>query len=176
MPGRESRDGDGLERREHAVMVLDRAGWNTSRTLRRPKRITPIVLPPHSPELNRVERVWPWLHRHCWSDGCLEAKHDLIIEALGGRSVARPGSGSVAPVWPTPPRHADDPLAALLPALNTTALERVVARQIGAASGKEQRRLRADGVAAVLRRGPKPSCDAARMPHPGGRSRRVPAL
>ena len=74
----------GLEHREHAVMVLDRAGWHTSRKLRWPKRITPLFLPPYSPELNPVERLWHWLRQHCWSNRCFDTKEDLIIEALEG--------------------------------------------------------------------------------------------
>ena len=78
------RSPDGLERREHAVMLLDRAGWHTSRTLRWPKRIVPRFLPPYSPDLNPVERRWLWLRQHCWRNRCFDTKSDLIIEALEG--------------------------------------------------------------------------------------------
>lgn len=74
----------GLRRGEHAVMVLDRAGWHTSQKLRWPKRITPLFLPPYSPELNPVERLWLWLRQHCWSNRCFDTREDLIIEALEG--------------------------------------------------------------------------------------------
>ena len=42
----------------HLVMVLDGAGWHVSRDLVVPPSITLVVLPPYSPELNPVERVW----------------------------------------------------------------------------------------------------------------------
>jgi len=45
-----------LSRREHAVMILDGAGWHGSPKLRWPRRITPLFLPPYSPELNPVEQ------------------------------------------------------------------------------------------------------------------------
>ncbi|MBM4022823.1 MAG: hypothetical protein FJ284_11395, partial [Planctomycetes bacterium] len=45
-----------LRRRKHAVMILDGAGWHCSHKLRWPRRITPLFLPPYSPELNPVER------------------------------------------------------------------------------------------------------------------------
>lgn len=53
-------DGD-----EHAVMVVDGAGWHTSHDLFVPPNVTLLRLPPYSPELNPVERVWLYLReRH----------------------------------------------------------------------------------------------------------------
>jgi transposase len=46
---------------EHAVMVLDQAGWHDSRALNVPANVTLVALPPYSPELNPVERVWLYL-------------------------------------------------------------------------------------------------------------------
>ena len=43
---------------EHAVMVLDQAGWHGSSGLIVPANITLVPLPPYSPELNPVERLW----------------------------------------------------------------------------------------------------------------------
>ena len=43
---------------EHVALVLDGAGWHGSKTLRVPPNITLVPLPPYSPELNPVERVW----------------------------------------------------------------------------------------------------------------------
>ena len=42
----------------HAVIVLDGAGWHDHRALRIPDNVTLVTLPPYSPELNPVERVW----------------------------------------------------------------------------------------------------------------------
>jgi DDE superfamily endonuclease len=46
---------------EHAAMVLDQAGWHGSNDLVVPDNITLVPLPPYSPELNPVERVWLYL-------------------------------------------------------------------------------------------------------------------
>ncbi len=43
---------------EHVALVLDGAGWHSGKTLRVPDNITLVPLPPYSPELNPVERVW----------------------------------------------------------------------------------------------------------------------
>ncbi len=42
----------------HAALILDRAGWHVARGLTVPDNITLVPLPPYSPELNPVERVW----------------------------------------------------------------------------------------------------------------------
>ena len=43
---------------EHVALVLDGAGWHSGKTLRVPRNITLVPLPPYSHELNPVERVW----------------------------------------------------------------------------------------------------------------------
>jgi hypothetical protein len=49
---------------EHVALVLDGAGWHSGKTLRVPRNITLVPLPPYSPELNPVERVWLYRRRH----------------------------------------------------------------------------------------------------------------
>jgi len=49
---------------EHAVLVLDQAGWHVAKALRVPENITLLHLPPYSPELNPAERLWAWLRSH----------------------------------------------------------------------------------------------------------------
>jgi transposase len=44
----------------HVALVLDGAGWH-GKSLRVPTSITLVKLPPYSPELNPVERVWLYL-------------------------------------------------------------------------------------------------------------------
>ena len=46
---------------EHVALVLDGAGWHNGKSLRVPPNITLVPLPPYSPELNPVERVWLYL-------------------------------------------------------------------------------------------------------------------
>ena len=42
---------------QHAVLVLDQAGWHGAKALQGPDTITLVPLPAYSPELNPVERV-----------------------------------------------------------------------------------------------------------------------
>ena len=62
---------------EHAVVVLDRAGWHRARTLMVPSNVTLVWLPPYAPQLNPVERVWLYLReRH------LRACKSFVRQAL----------------------------------------------------------------------------------------------
>jgi len=45
-------------------LILDCAGWHVSKDLVVPENIRLLFLPPYSPELNPVERLWQWLRRH----------------------------------------------------------------------------------------------------------------
>lgn len=46
----------------HALLILDCAGWHSSaKDLKIPENISLLDLPPYSPELNPVERLWLWL-------------------------------------------------------------------------------------------------------------------
>jgi len=52
---------DTIPEDEHAVMVLDPAGWHGANALEVPPNVTLVPLPPYSPQLNPMERVWLWL-------------------------------------------------------------------------------------------------------------------
>lgn len=75
----------------HLVMVLDGAGWHQSKDLAVPNSVTLVVLPPYSPELNPVERVWLYLRERFLSlrlfetteaiiDACCNAWNRLVAE------------------------------------------------------------------------------------------------
>jgi hypothetical protein len=66
---------------EHAALVVDRAGWHVARDLDVPGNVTLVLLPPYSPELNPVERVWLYLRERHLSHRLL-AGYDAIVDAL----------------------------------------------------------------------------------------------
>ena len=70
-----------LPTNEHAVMVLDRAGWHTAKRLVIPRNVTLVWLPPYSPQLNPVERVWLYLREKHWSHRLLDTA-DASVDAL----------------------------------------------------------------------------------------------
>jgi transposase len=49
---------------DHAVLIMDQAGWHKAKALKVPKNIWILYLPPYSPELNPVERLWAYLRGH----------------------------------------------------------------------------------------------------------------
>lgn len=48
----------------HVVLVLDGAGWHKANALVVPTNMTLLFLPPYSPELMPMERVWAWMRQH----------------------------------------------------------------------------------------------------------------
>lgn len=65
---------------EHVALVLDQAGWHGSGNLVVPDTITLIPLPPYSPELNPVERVWLYLKERFLSHRLL-ADYEAVTDA-----------------------------------------------------------------------------------------------
>lgn len=63
----------------HAVLLLDRAGWHTTKKLRVPSNISLLPLPSRSPELNPVENVWQFL-RQTWISNRIFQDHDAILD------------------------------------------------------------------------------------------------
>ena len=62
----------------HVVLVLDQAGWHVAKGLKVPKNLTLLYLPPYSPELNPVERVWAYLKSHYMSNRTFADYDDLF--------------------------------------------------------------------------------------------------
>jgi transposase len=69
----------------HAAMVLDRAGWHTAAALAVPANVTPVLLPPKSPELNPAENLWHYLRSHYWSNRLYPTWEDLKQAAVAAR-------------------------------------------------------------------------------------------
>lgn len=78
---------------EHAVMVLDQAGWHGANALEVPDRITLLALPARSPELNPVERLWLYLKERFLSHRLLDdyAAIEAAIIAAWQRLIADSG-------------------------------------------------------------------------------------
>jgi transposase len=83
----------------HAVLVLDKAGWHTTKKLRQPANITLLHLPSASPELNPAENIWQYLRQTHLSNrvfdtykavvkACCSAWKKLIAEAGRINSIA----------------------------------------------------------------------------------------
>jgi transposase len=64
----------------HAVLIFDRAGWQTTGKLDMPDNITPIFLPSRAPELNPVENVCQYLRQN-WLSNTVFEDYDAIVDA-----------------------------------------------------------------------------------------------
>jgi hypothetical protein len=69
-----------LDEIAHAVLLLDRAGWHTTRALAVPKNITLVLLPSRAPELNPVEKIWQYLRAN-WLSNRVFDTYEAIIDA-----------------------------------------------------------------------------------------------
>jgi len=56
------------------LIIMDQAGWHKAKELKVPESITLMFLPPYSPELNPVEKLWKWLRK--------EVTHNSLFETL----------------------------------------------------------------------------------------------
>lgn len=63
----------------HAVVLLDQAGWHTSKRLDIPANITLLPLPPKSFELNPIENVWRFM-RDNWLSNHLFQSHNKLAD------------------------------------------------------------------------------------------------
>ena len=64
----------------HALLILDKAGWHTTRKLSPPANITLVPLPPACPELNAAENIWQYL-RQTYLSNRVFATYAAILDA-----------------------------------------------------------------------------------------------
>ena len=62
----------------HVVPVLDQAGWHVAKALKVPANLTLLYLPPSSPELSAMERVWLYLRSHYLSNRAYKDYDDIF--------------------------------------------------------------------------------------------------
>ena len=65
-------------------MIWDQAGFHTSNNVRVPENVSLVHLPPYSPQLNPIEKLWQYLRKHYWSNRVYEnydALRSAAIEA-----------------------------------------------------------------------------------------------
>ena len=66
----------------HVLLVWDGAGWHTANSLVIPKNMTILKLPPYSPELNPVERLWRHLRQRHWPNRVYKGIRELEKAAV----------------------------------------------------------------------------------------------
>ena len=60
------------------LLILDGAGWHGGKDLVVPQNITPLTLPPYSPELNPVENVWQYLRANKLANTVFDSYDEIL--------------------------------------------------------------------------------------------------
>jgi transposase len=68
--------------RDFVIMIMDQAGWHKAKALRVPDNIVILFLPPKSPEINPIERLWHFMRSHYLSNRAYD-NYDSIRAATG---------------------------------------------------------------------------------------------
>jgi hypothetical protein len=63
----------------HAVVLLDKAAWHTTKKLKLPASLSLLFLPPCCPELNAQENIWEFLRQNYLSNRVFP-DYDHIVE------------------------------------------------------------------------------------------------
>ena len=95
-----------LEPGAHAASILDRAGWHVARGRAVPANVALVPLPPYSPELDPVGRVWLYLRERFLSHRVLDG-YPAVLEAAcraWNALAAEPGRLSSLTAHPYLPR------------------------------------------------------------------------
>ncbi|MCX4029626.1 IS630 family transposase [Spartinivicinus marinus] len=67
-----------ISKGRHGLVIVDQAAWHTTHCLEIPANITLLKLPPASPELNPVERIWEKLREDSLANRCFKNFNDIV--------------------------------------------------------------------------------------------------
>lgn len=62
----------------HAILLVDQAGWHTSKKLNVPANITMLPLPSKCPELNPQENIWQYMRDNWLSNRIFKGYDDIV--------------------------------------------------------------------------------------------------
>jgi len=78
-----------IQPRRHVILFVDGAKWHSAEDLEVPKNITLYFLPPYSPELNPIERLWNYLKSNYLSRKIFtDMEHIFDIGVLAWRKLS----------------------------------------------------------------------------------------
>lgn len=63
--------------KDKIALIMDQAGWHKSKDLKVPTNIDILYLPPYSPELNPVERLWLYIKQNILNNKVYDKIEDL---------------------------------------------------------------------------------------------------
>jgi len=62
----------------HAIVVMDGASWHNEELSAEFDNVSMIKLPPYSPELNPIEKVWSWMRQHHLANRTFKGYDDIV--------------------------------------------------------------------------------------------------
>jgi transposase len=129
----------GAGRGRHVVLVLDNAGWHGPKGSAVPDGITPVFLPPYSPELQPAERLWPLVDEPVANKrfATLDDLDAVVAERCRRLDPAAIKPHTAFHWWPKPNRRADHPDA--VSAVRARARSGRIVPRIGAAFASRRR-------------------------------------
>jgi len=80
----------------HAVLMLDQAGWHGQAPLQVLANVTLLPLPPYSPELNPVERVWLYMRERFLSFRLYQGEGAIVDALCAAWNALRDETGRLA--------------------------------------------------------------------------------
>lgn len=80
---------------------MDQAGWHVSGKLSVPANMTLVPLPPYSPELNPIERLWQHLKDNWLSDRIFQDLDAVVTACCDAWNAALAETGTIRSVCST---------------------------------------------------------------------------
>ena len=75
---------DATPKGRYAIVIMDRAGWHSNKTAIKFDNLSIMHLPPYSPELNPIERVWSWLRQNDLANFAFKDYEDIVEQVTRG--------------------------------------------------------------------------------------------
>ena len=86
----------------HGIVLLDKAGWHTSGDLVVPENLSLVFLPPYSPELNPIERLWLHLRDNRLSHCVFQTTGEIVDTCCDAWNCCSAKPDAVDPYIPIP--------------------------------------------------------------------------
>ena len=76
---------DATPKGRYAIVIMDRASWHSNKTAAfKFDNLSIMHLPPYSPELNPIERVWSWLRQNDLANFAFKDYEDIVEQVTRG--------------------------------------------------------------------------------------------
>jgi transposase len=96
---------DKPSRRRCGIVLMDKAGWHTASDLVVPENLSLVFLPPYSPELNPIERLWLHLRGNRLSHCVFQTTGEIVDTCCDAWNWLLSQTDAFNPCFRTPGSH-----------------------------------------------------------------------